>query len=225
MAAEERNQEAQSKWGPAHRPREGWTYPSSKGFCLMEGKRPSKLLPQPGHYPRALTPAALASRLTLAPALRHPRNLSWESVLPAGWVSAFLWEKGSRALISTSKSPPKTEKRSEQASRPVAGSLWEPKSGQRCRTCSPQAISLNPAPSILSPGLFNLRSSDIPYNPFFYSYTLFTDSFIRYGLSLACCRGLPPTSVPLLPHHSPSLPMSTAPAPAGPSGKPPIGFS
>ncbi|XP_014648289.1 PREDICTED: xaa-Pro aminopeptidase 2 [Ceratotherium simum simum] len=27
--------------------------------------------------------------------------------------------------------------------------------------------------------LFNLRSSDIPYNPFFYSYTLFTDSSIR----------------------------------------------
>ncbi|KAM8752723.1 xaa-Pro aminopeptidase 2 isoform 3-T3 [Rhynchonycteris naso] len=28
-------------------------------------------------------------------------------------------------------------------------------------------------------GLFNLRSSDIPYNPFFYSYTLLTNSSIR----------------------------------------------
>ncbi|KAI5758069.1 XPNPEP2 [Gulo gulo luscus] len=34
--------------------------------------------------------------------------------------------------------------------------------------------------------LFNLRGSDIPYNPFFYSYTLLTDSFIRLFVNKDC---------------------------------------
>uniref|UniRef100_A0A8C0JMR2 Xaa-Pro aminopeptidase 2 n=1 Tax=Canis lupus dingo TaxID=286419 RepID=A0A8C0JMR2_CANLU len=34
--------------------------------------------------------------------------------------------------------------------------------------------------------LFNLRGSDIPYNPFFYSYTLLTDSSIRLFVNKGC---------------------------------------
>uniref|UniRef100_A0A452TCY9 Xaa-Pro aminopeptidase n=1 Tax=Ursus maritimus TaxID=29073 RepID=A0A452TCY9_URSMA len=34
--------------------------------------------------------------------------------------------------------------------------------------------------------LFNLRGSDIPYNPFFYSYTLLTDSSIRLFVNKSC---------------------------------------
>ncbi|XP_046938091.1 xaa-Pro aminopeptidase 2 [Lynx rufus] len=34
--------------------------------------------------------------------------------------------------------------------------------------------------------LFNLRGSDIPYNPFFYSYTLLTDSSIRLFVNRSC---------------------------------------
>ncbi|KFO21955.1 Xaa-Pro aminopeptidase 2 [Fukomys damarensis] len=44
---------------------------------------------------------------------------------------------------------------------------------------SPRQINLKWSPPILFPGLFNLRSSDITYNPFFYSYTLLTNSSIK----------------------------------------------
>uniref|UniRef100_A0A8C4LGS9 Xaa-Pro aminopeptidase 2 n=1 Tax=Equus asinus asinus TaxID=83772 RepID=A0A8C4LGS9_EQUAS len=62
------------------------------------------------------------------------------------------------------------------------GSTWQDKvSGIRSqmqqRREAPTAVLLSALDE--TAWLFNLRSSDIPYNPFFYSYTLFTDSFIR----------------------------------------------
>uniref|UniRef100_A0A8C0EC71 X-prolyl aminopeptidase 2 n=1 Tax=Bubo bubo TaxID=30461 RepID=A0A8C0EC71_BUBBB len=60
--------------------------------------------------------------------------------------------------------------------------------------------------------LFNLRGHDIPYNPVFYSYTLLTNTSIRWAASL--CRQGARTG---LSTHLPSFP---GPAPTGPSPGP-----
>uniref|UniRef100_A0A8C8ASQ2 X-prolyl aminopeptidase 2 n=1 Tax=Otus sunia TaxID=257818 RepID=A0A8C8ASQ2_9STRI len=61
-------------------------------------------------------------------------------------------------------------------------------------------------------GLFNLRGHDIPYNPVFYSYTLLTNTSIRWAASL-CGQG----AWTGLSTHPPSFP---GPAPTGPSPGP-----
>lgn len=87
----------------------------------------------------------------------------------------------------------------------------------------PQADQPQKVPVNSLPGLFNLRGSDIPYNPFFYSYTLLTDSSIRYGFSLACSLGLLPTSAPHLPHHLPCPNMQPSQEPAACPQQDPLG--
>lgn len=83
---------------------------------------------------------------------------------------------------------------------------------------SSRQISLIWSPLILFPGLFNLRSSDIPYNPFFYSYTLLTNSSIRYHFSLASVTNFLQFSPSPCPTSDPTLiivfrlPMSLASA-------------
>ncbi|XP_041502765.1 xaa-Pro aminopeptidase 2 [Microtus oregoni] len=62
------------------------------------------------------------------------------------------------------------------------GSTWQEKvstvrSYMKNHTMAPTALLLSALDE--TAWLFNLRSSDIPYNPFFYSYTLLTDSSIR----------------------------------------------
>ncbi|XP_061033705.1 xaa-Pro aminopeptidase 2 isoform X3 [Eubalaena glacialis] len=62
------------------------------------------------------------------------------------------------------------------------GSSWQEKvsgirSQMRKHREAPTAVLLSALDE--TAWLFNLRSSDIPYNPFFYSYTLLTDSSIR----------------------------------------------
>ncbi|XP_057615855.1 xaa-Pro aminopeptidase 2 isoform X2 [Chionomys nivalis] len=62
------------------------------------------------------------------------------------------------------------------------GSTWQEKvstvrSFMKNHTEAPTALLLSALDE--TAWLFNLRSSDIPYNPFFYSYTLLTDSSIR----------------------------------------------
>ncbi|KAM5290208.1 xaa-Pro aminopeptidase 2 isoform 2-T3 [Glossophaga mutica] len=62
------------------------------------------------------------------------------------------------------------------------GSTWQEKvssirSQMQKHPKAPTAVLLSMLDEIA--WLFNLRSSDIPYNPFFYSYTLLTNSFIR----------------------------------------------
>lgn len=62
------------------------------------------------------------------------------------------------------------------------GSTWQEKvstirSNMQNHTMAPTGVLLSALDE--TAWLFNLRSSDIPYNPFFYSYTLLTDSSIR----------------------------------------------
>lgn len=62
------------------------------------------------------------------------------------------------------------------------GSTWQEKvstirSYMQNHTMAPTGVLLSALDE--TAWLFNLRSSDIPYNPFFYSYTLLTDSSIR----------------------------------------------
>ncbi|XP_045393952.1 xaa-Pro aminopeptidase 2 isoform X3 [Lemur catta] len=62
------------------------------------------------------------------------------------------------------------------------GSTWQEKvsdirSQMQKHSKAPTAVLLSSLDE--TAWLFNLRSSDIPYNPFFYSYTLLTDSAIR----------------------------------------------
>uniref|UniRef100_A0A8C0W1R8 Xaa-Pro aminopeptidase n=2 Tax=Castor canadensis TaxID=51338 RepID=A0A8C0W1R8_CASCN len=62
------------------------------------------------------------------------------------------------------------------------GSTWQEKvsdirSQMQKHSGAPTAVLLSALDE--TAWLFNLRSDDIPYNPFFYSYTLLTDSFIR----------------------------------------------
>ncbi|CAH6779968.1 xaa-Pro aminopeptidase 2 [Phodopus roborovskii] len=62
------------------------------------------------------------------------------------------------------------------------GSTWQEKvstirSYMKNHTMAPTGLLLSALDE--TAWLFNLRSSDIPYNPFFYSYTLLTDSSIR----------------------------------------------
>ncbi|XP_005076904.1 xaa-Pro aminopeptidase 2 [Mesocricetus auratus] len=62
------------------------------------------------------------------------------------------------------------------------GSTWQEKvstirSSMKNHTMAPTGLLLSALDE--TAWLFNLRSSDIPYNPFFYSYTLLTDSSIR----------------------------------------------
>lgn len=62
------------------------------------------------------------------------------------------------------------------------GSTWQEKvstvrSYMKNHAMAPTAVLLSALDE--TAWLFNLRSSDIPYNPFFYSYTLLTDSSIR----------------------------------------------
>uniref|UniRef100_A0A8C5L4H3 Xaa-Pro aminopeptidase 2 n=1 Tax=Jaculus jaculus TaxID=51337 RepID=A0A8C5L4H3_JACJA len=62
------------------------------------------------------------------------------------------------------------------------GSTWQEKvssirSHMKNHTMAPTALLLSALDE--TAWLFNLRSNDIPYNPFFYSYTMLTDSSIR----------------------------------------------
>lgn len=50
-------------------------------------------------------------------------------------------------------------------------------------------------------GLFNLRGDDIPYNPVFYSYTLLTNTTIRWA-ARPCGHGRGSPSTPLPPFLS-----------------------
>lgn len=64
-------------------------------------------------------------------------------------------------------------------------------------------------------GLFNLRGDDIPYNPVFYSYTLLTNTTIRWA-SHRCGHG----AWRGLTTHPPFHPSIPEPAPTGPSSQP-----
>lgn len=77
-----------------------------------------------------------------------------------------------------------------------------------------RAVAVAGAELSFPAGLFNLRGDDIPYNPVFYSYTLLTNTTIRWAAHHCghrAWRGLtthPPSSLPFLSQPPWDLPLS-----------------
>ncbi|XP_059536078.1 xaa-Pro aminopeptidase 2 [Myotis daubentonii] len=85
-------------------------------------------------------------------------------------------------LVWGSKRPPVPSQPIYVLQEAFTGSTWQEKvsnirSQMQKHRKAPTAVLLSMLDE--TAWLFNLRSSDIPYNPFFYSYTLLTDSSIR----------------------------------------------
>ncbi|XP_047391877.1 xaa-Pro aminopeptidase 2 isoform X2 [Sciurus carolinensis] len=85
-------------------------------------------------------------------------------------------------LVWGSERPPAPSQPIYALQEAFTGSTWQEKvsgirSQMQMHSEAPTAVLLSALDE--TAWLFNLRSSDIPYNPFFYSYTLLTDSFIR----------------------------------------------
>ncbi|XP_019509456.1 PREDICTED: xaa-Pro aminopeptidase 2 [Hipposideros armiger] len=85
-------------------------------------------------------------------------------------------------LVWGSKRPPVPSQPIYILQEKFTGSTWQEKvssirSQMQKHHKAPTAVLLSALDE--TAWLFNLRSSDIPYNPFFYSYTLLTDSSIR----------------------------------------------
>ncbi|XP_066105421.1 xaa-Pro aminopeptidase 2 isoform X1 [Saccopteryx bilineata] len=85
-------------------------------------------------------------------------------------------------LVWGSERPPVPNQPIYVLQEPFTGSTWQEKvsnirSQMQKHRKAPTAVFLSMLDEIA--WLFNLRSSDIPYNPFFYSYALLTDSSIR----------------------------------------------
>ncbi|XP_028743206.1 xaa-Pro aminopeptidase 2 [Peromyscus leucopus] len=85
-------------------------------------------------------------------------------------------------LVWGSERPPMPSQPIYALPKEFTGSTWQEKvtavrSYMQNHTMAPTGLLLSALDE--TAWLFNLRSSDIPYNPFFYSYTLLTDSSIR----------------------------------------------
>ncbi|ELK06692.1 Xaa-Pro aminopeptidase 2 [Pteropus alecto] len=85
-------------------------------------------------------------------------------------------------LVWESERPPAPSQPIYVLQETFTGSTWQEKvssirSQMQKHHKAPTAVLLSALDE--TAWLFNLRSSDIPYNPFFYSYTLLTDSSIR----------------------------------------------
>nr|KAF6436686.1 X-prolyl aminopeptidase 2 [Rousettus aegyptiacus] len=120
-------------------------------------------------------------------------DCNWELHKEASWESYEMAFRGSdRELVSIisnlvdlvweSERPPAPSQPIYVLQETFTGSTWQEKvssirSQMQKHHKAPTALLLSALDE--TAWLFNLRSSDIPYNPFFYSYTLLTDSSIR----------------------------------------------